>query len=142
MLHRKVNNYECGLYDHGEVYIQTEPQQLLANQGKVYLTVRELRHLLALTKERHVYPPRKLFWRVYHHCKEWLHAFRDGPTWPFCQVCRWRPLSADDVGWWCIYPEMWKVGEPPTPGKLVCFHCLMHSAEGKRHFEIHGVGER
>lgn len=43
-----ANNYACGVYQDGEVYIQTEPNQLNANGGKVYLTVRELRRLLAL----------------------------------------------------------------------------------------------
>ena len=48
----RVNNYECGVYDDGEVYIQTEPRQLEANGGKVYLTVLELRRLLALVERR------------------------------------------------------------------------------------------
>lgn len=47
---RLVNNYECGVYQDGEVYIQTEPLQMQANKGKVYLTVRELRYLLALAE--------------------------------------------------------------------------------------------
>jgi hypothetical protein len=49
----RVNNYECGVYDDGEVYIQTEPRQLEATGGKVYLTVIELRRLLALVERRH-----------------------------------------------------------------------------------------
>jgi hypothetical protein len=44
----KVNNYECGIYDDAEVWVQTEPRQLEANAGKVYLTARELRQLLTL----------------------------------------------------------------------------------------------
>jgi hypothetical protein len=48
MTQRTVNNYEFGLYDDGEVWIQTEPRQLEAASGKVFLTVRELRDLLAL----------------------------------------------------------------------------------------------
>jgi hypothetical protein len=43
-----VNNYKFGVYDDNEVYIQTEPRQLEANNGKVFLTVRELLRLLAL----------------------------------------------------------------------------------------------
>jgi hypothetical protein len=42
-----VNNYAFGRYDDGEVWIQTEPRQLVANNGKVYLTIKELRELLA-----------------------------------------------------------------------------------------------
>jgi len=45
-----VNNYKFGVYDDNEVYIQTEPRQLEANSGKVFLTVRELLRLLALLK--------------------------------------------------------------------------------------------
>ena len=44
----RVNNYEAGVYQEGEVYIQTEPKQLEINKGKVYLTVLELRKLLEL----------------------------------------------------------------------------------------------
>ena len=46
-----VNNYDFGLYQDGEVFIQTTPEQLAANNGKVYLTVRELVRLLALAKD-------------------------------------------------------------------------------------------
>lgn len=42
-----VNNYEYGQYSDTEVYIQTTPEQLAANGGKVYLTIRELNALLA-----------------------------------------------------------------------------------------------
>jgi hypothetical protein len=46
----KVNlDYDCGLYDDGEVFIQTTPESLAINGGRIYLTVRELKALLALT---------------------------------------------------------------------------------------------
>jgi hypothetical protein len=46
-----VNNYEFGVYQPGEIYIQTEPRQLEANGGKVYLTVRELKRLLTIAEK-------------------------------------------------------------------------------------------
>jgi hypothetical protein len=46
----KANNYECGIYDDGEIYIQTEPRQMEANNGRVYLTAGELRRLLTLAE--------------------------------------------------------------------------------------------
>jgi hypothetical protein len=45
-----VNNYACGLHRDGEVFIQTTPAQLEATAGRVFLTVVELRHLLALAE--------------------------------------------------------------------------------------------
>lgn len=48
----KVNNYDYGLYDDGEVWIQTEPRQLESAQGRVFLTVLELRRLLELADGR------------------------------------------------------------------------------------------
>lgn len=50
----KVNNYDCGIYDGGEVWIQTEPRQMEANQGKVYLTTGELRHLLQMAEQSEI----------------------------------------------------------------------------------------
>jgi hypothetical protein len=46
-----VNNYKFGIFDAGEVWIQTEPHQLQANNGMVFLTTRELRRLLALAEQ-------------------------------------------------------------------------------------------
>ena len=46
-----VNNYEFGIYDAGEVWIQTTPRQLESNAGRVYLTTGELRRLLALAEQ-------------------------------------------------------------------------------------------
>jgi len=43
-----VNNYEYGIYQDGEVFIQTTPDQMRANDGKVYLTYGELLSLLSL----------------------------------------------------------------------------------------------
>lgn len=45
-----VNNYKCGIYQNGEVFIETEPRQLEANLGRVYLTIVELRKLLELAE--------------------------------------------------------------------------------------------
>lgn len=50
----KVNNYDCGIYQDGEVYIQTEPHQMEINKGKVYLTVLELRHLLEMAEQSEI----------------------------------------------------------------------------------------
>jgi hypothetical protein len=44
----KVNNYECGIHDDGEVWIKTDQHQLEVTQGLIYLTTRELRYLLEL----------------------------------------------------------------------------------------------
>ena len=44
----QVNHYECGACSDSVVYIQTTPEQLAANGGRVYLTARELRYLLSL----------------------------------------------------------------------------------------------
>jgi len=46
-----VNNYQYGLYQEGEVWIQTEPDQMRANSGMVYLTQGELNKLLNLIRE-------------------------------------------------------------------------------------------
>jgi hypothetical protein len=49
-----VNNYAYGIYDNGEIWIQTEPRQMEANKGKVYLTTGELRRLLALAEQSEI----------------------------------------------------------------------------------------
>jgi hypothetical protein len=43
-----VNNYECGVHDEAEVWIQTTPPRLEATGGKVYLTKLDLLALLRL----------------------------------------------------------------------------------------------
>ena len=45
-----VNNYRAGVFQYGEVYIQTDARQLEANKGKDYLTIGELRELLELAE--------------------------------------------------------------------------------------------
>ena len=45
-----VNNYRAGVFQYGEVFIQTDTRQLEANKGKVYLTIGELRELLELAE--------------------------------------------------------------------------------------------
>lgn len=47
----QANNYEVGVYQDGEVWIQTEPLQLNANGGMVYLTTRELHRMLDLLEQ-------------------------------------------------------------------------------------------
>ena len=45
-----VNNYSAGVFQYGEVFIQTDTRQLESNKGKVYLTIGELRELLELAE--------------------------------------------------------------------------------------------
>lgn len=45
-LDRQANGYDWSVYDDGEVVIYTTPERIAANQGRVYLTRRELELLI------------------------------------------------------------------------------------------------
>jgi hypothetical protein len=47
----QVNNYNYGVYDTNEVYIQTESRQLDSNNGKVYLRKCDLVALIQLLED-------------------------------------------------------------------------------------------
>ena len=46
-----VNNYPCKVYQAGELEIQVNLRRLEVNEGRVYLTILELREMLALAEE-------------------------------------------------------------------------------------------